>query len=150
MGERISGRVPLAPGSCRTGEAAGASSSQRDGDPSRGAIRTEAERMQAAFDRITHRRIMTAARRLSARTHRRLPNWSFAMDLFGLGSTYAWALCERMGIDPDATTLTPWPGRPTPAADGPCACAPGTEKNCGGGTACPRRRPDRNPERPNP
>lgn len=69
---------------------------------------TEAERMQAAFDRITHRRMMHAARQMSARKHRQEPNCSFAMSLFGLGSTYAWHLCLRMGIDPDATTLTPW------------------------------------------
>lgn len=102
--------------------------------------RSEAEHMQAAFDRITHRRMMYAARQMSARQHRRLPNWSFAMDLFGLGSTYAWHVCLRMGIDPDATTLTPWPDPVPITAGGPCACAPGTEAQCGGET-CPRKRP---------
>lgn len=35
MGETVSGRVPAEPGSCRSGDAATASSSLRDGDPSR-------------------------------------------------------------------------------------------------------------------
>lgn len=67
--------------------------------------------MQATFDSITHRRIMAAARDMAARQYKRLPNWAFAMELFGLGSTYAWVLCERMGINPDAMTLTPWQER---------------------------------------
>lgn len=30
------------------------------------------------------------------------PRWSAVMDRFGLGSTYAWQLCIRLGLDPDA------------------------------------------------
>lgn len=30
-----------------------------------------------------------------------IPRWSAVMVRFGLGSTYAWQLCERLGLDPD-------------------------------------------------
>jgi hypothetical protein len=30
-----------------------------------------------------------------------VPRWSAIMDRFGLGSTYAWQLCTRLGLDPD-------------------------------------------------
>ncbi len=109
MGKEISGRVPTAP-SFRPSDRAAERPAGSAASISR-AVPTEAEHMQAAFDRITHRQIMANARRVSAAKHRRAPNWVFAMDLFGLGSTYAWALCEHMGIDPDAKTLTPWPER---------------------------------------
>lgn len=29
------------------------------------------------------------------------PRWRCVMDVFGLGSTYAWQLCVRFGLDPD-------------------------------------------------
>jgi hypothetical protein len=34
---------------------------------------------------------------------RPVPRWSAVMDTFALGSTYAWQLCERFGLDPDET-----------------------------------------------
>ena len=30
-----------------------------------------------------------------------VPRWKAVMDTFGLGSTYATALCQRYGLDPD-------------------------------------------------
>ena len=29
------------------------------------------------------------------------PRWAAVMDSFMLGSTYAWQLCNRFGLDPD-------------------------------------------------
>lgn len=37
----------------------------------------------------------------NARKKRGLPKWSVVARAFGLGSTYAWQLCERFGIDPE-------------------------------------------------
>lgn len=75
-------------------------------------VPSEAERMAAAFAKVTRRKAFANARRMMAVRYRRLPNWSVAMELYGLGSTYAWAICEEMGIDPDATTASPWPDPP--------------------------------------
>lgn len=71
----------------------------------------EVERMNATLDRLTMLRAFQGARRLARR--KRDPNWVFAMEMFGLGSTYAWAMCERMGVDPDSTSADP---RPSPAS----------------------------------
>ena len=65
----------------------------------------EAERMDAALDRLTMLRAFQGARRLAKR--KRDPNWVFAMEMFGLGSTYAWGMCKRMGLDPDSTSAEP-------------------------------------------
>lgn len=70
---------------------------------------TEAERMAAKLASITRREIFARARLMAAHGRRRVPNWVFAMELFGLGSTYAWGICVEMGIDPDATTASIWP-----------------------------------------
>lgn len=51
--------------------------------------------------------VMANARRICSRRFQRLPNWALAMEAFGLGSTWAWALCERIGVDPDSCTMKP-------------------------------------------
>lgn len=41
---------------------------------------------------------------VQARAHRSRgyqPRWVAVMDCFQLGSTYAWQLCERFGLNPD-------------------------------------------------
>lgn len=68
----------------------------------------EQTRMARDLAAITRRRIFANARALAGRQFKRVPNWAFAKDLFGVGSTYAWALCEEMGIDGDACTATGW------------------------------------------
>jgi hypothetical protein len=81
------------------------------------AVREKAEAanasIAAALAKITRRQAFAQARSMSARQYRSLPNWAFAKDLFLVGSTLGWALCEEMGIDPDARTASPWPD-PTP------------------------------------
>lgn len=49
--------------------------------------------------------VLANARRICAQKHKRQPNWVLAMDAFGLGSTWAWALCKRVGVDPDGLTM---------------------------------------------
>lgn len=73
---------------------------------------SEADRMAAALDRITMLRAFQGARRLAKRNRDR--NWVFATEMFGLGSTYAWGMCVRMGIDPDAFSADPLPAPATP------------------------------------
>jgi hypothetical protein len=41
------------------------------------------------------------ARRLLSRRYAKSPNWVLAMEIFGLGSTYASRLCRDNGLDPD-------------------------------------------------
>lgn len=50
------------------------------------------------------RYVLTNARRLLARKHKKDANWVLAMNIYSLGSTYARWLCQRYGLDPDATT----------------------------------------------
>lgn len=68
---------------------------------------SEEEAMASCFAKITRRITFENARRMAATRHKREPNWVFAMELFGLGSTYAWAMCLDMGIDPDAKSVSP-------------------------------------------
>ena len=66
---------------------------------------TEAEHMEARLSAPIDPFIVFAnARRLAKR--KRDKNWVFAGDLFGLGSTYAYAMCRRLGLDPEGTTAT--------------------------------------------
>lgn len=80
---------------------------------------TDHERMLAAYDNERPRakyRAVTAEQDVSsipdsellrravinARGRRKgMPRWAIAMETFGLGSTYAWQLCVRVGVDPD-------------------------------------------------
>ncbi len=81
----------------------------------------EIARRNATLDAITHRTAFANARRMANKNFRRQPNWVFAMDLYDLGSTYAWAMCERMGLDPEAKTATPYPATPPGLAEAPKA-----------------------------
>lgn len=47
--------------------------------------------------------ILANVRRLMPRN--KLPNWSLAMEVFGVGSTFGHWICQEAGIDPDAKTL---------------------------------------------
>lgn len=67
----------------------------------------DAQHMEATLDAITMLRAFQGARRLARRKRDR--NWIFAMEMFGIGSTYAWGMCNRMGIDPDGFTADPLP-----------------------------------------
>lgn len=68
---------------------------------------TEQERMERTFDNIDLRRVFSNARRICKREYQRSPNWVLAMQLFGLGSTYSFAICRRFGIDPESRTIAP-------------------------------------------
>lgn len=46
--------------------------------------------------------LLANARRIASRKYQGQPNWVVAMEVFGLGSTYAFKLCHSLGIDPDA------------------------------------------------
>jgi NaMN:DMB phosphoribosyltransferase len=46
--------------------------------------------------------IFMNARRVCKREYQRGPNWVLASEVFGLGSTYSFALCRRVGVDPEA------------------------------------------------
>lgn len=61
--------------------------------------------------------LLNARELLSKRASRVTPNWSLAMRIFGLGSTYGWAICETAGIDPDGYTADPRPAPSKPRED---------------------------------
>ena len=54
---------------------------------------------------VDERTILANARRICAQRFKRQPNWVLAMEAFGLGSTWSRALCVRIGVDPDGTTM---------------------------------------------
>ncbi|WP_222042102.1 hypothetical protein [Rhizobium laguerreae] len=64
----------------------------------------ETRRFQETMSSKTPRRILAGVRRLMPRNKK--PNWSLAMEVFCVGSTYGYRICTEAGIDPDATTLT--------------------------------------------
>jgi hypothetical protein len=49
--------------------------------------------------------LMNARRLLPLYKKRRVSNWSLAMEIFGVGSTWARAICARVGADPDGTSI---------------------------------------------
>jgi hypothetical protein len=65
---------------------------------------SHAERMEAVLDRISPYVIFANARRICKREFQRSPNWVLASQLFGLGSTYAYGMCRRIGVDPEGRT----------------------------------------------
>ncbi|MEI9428679.1 hypothetical protein [Mesorhizobium sp. Cs1299R1N3] len=75
--------------------------------PNANAAPTEQERMNATLNAISLRIIFANARRMVRGTRGRQPNWALARDLFGLGSTYATALCRRIGVNPDGFSADP-------------------------------------------
>lgn len=58
-------------------------------------------------DRILGRVILANARRLCAVKWRKSPNWVIVSELFGLGSTYSYGFCRRLGVDPEGRSPTP-------------------------------------------
>lgn len=60
--------------------------------------------MRNLDDPIRLRVMMSGARRIAKREYKFKPNWSLAMEVFGVGSTYAWKICDRAGIDPDGVS----------------------------------------------
>lgn len=65
---------------------------------------TEQERFEATIAEKTPAALLRNARRIAGRRHKRKPNWVLAMDIYGVGSTFAWMLCVQNGIDADATS----------------------------------------------
>lgn len=54
---------------------------------------------------VSERQVLANARRICAQKYKRQPNWVLAMEAFGLGSTWARALCLRVGVHPDGNTM---------------------------------------------
>lgn len=51
--------------------------------------------------------LLANARRIAGRRYQRMPNWSFAMELFATGSGSGWQICRDAGIDPEGYTVDP-------------------------------------------
>lgn len=49
-------------------------------------------------------RILANVRRIVKKT--RMPNWVLAMETFGFGSTSAWEMCSRLGLDPESNVTS--------------------------------------------
>lgn len=60
-------------------------------------------RYYAAVKRVTHADILRSVRRIAGRRVKDRANWALAMDVWGVGSTFAHILCHEAGIDPEAT-----------------------------------------------
>lgn len=63
----------------------------------------EMTRYYAAVNRRTHADILRSVRRLAGRRVKGRANWALAMDVWGIGSTFAHILCAEAGINPEAT-----------------------------------------------
>lgn len=48
--------------------------------------------------------ILANVRRVVKKT--RMPNWVLAMETFGFGSTSAWEMCGRIGLDPESNVTS--------------------------------------------
>lgn len=59
------------------------------------------ERFSKAMSQRTPDFVIRGARRIAAVKYRKSPNWVIAMELYGLGSTFARHLCLEHGVDPD-------------------------------------------------
>lgn len=46
--------------------------------------------------------VLANARRMASRRYGDQANWVIAMNVFGLGSSYAFELCRVLGLDPEA------------------------------------------------
>lgn len=67
----------------------------------------EISRMYRTLDNLSMLTAFRNARRICARKYQRSQNWVLAMELFGLGSTYAYAMCRRIGVDPESCSAAP-------------------------------------------
>lgn len=54
-------------------------------------------------NRIQPAGVIPRVRRIAGRRHAKKPNWVLAMDIFCVGSNYAWGICRDAGLDPEAT-----------------------------------------------
>lgn len=63
----------------------------------------EMTRYYDAVNRRTHADILRSVRRLAGRRVKGRANWALAMDVRGVGSTFAHILCSEAGINPEAT-----------------------------------------------
>lgn len=52
-------------------------------------------------------RILANVRRIVKAT--RMPNWVLAMETFGFGSTSAWEMCNRLGLDAESNVTHLFP-----------------------------------------
>lgn len=63
------------------------------------------ERVDAVLEEIFTERCVAllgeAVKRAGNASHLRAYRWAHVRDLFGFGSTSAYKLCERFGVDPD-------------------------------------------------
>lgn len=65
--------------------------------------KAEMVRYHEAVNRVTHADILRSVRRLAGRRVKGRANWVLAMDVWGVGSTFAHILCHEAGINPEAT-----------------------------------------------
>lgn len=61
------------------------------------------EPMEQTLNNVPTYIIFANARRICKREYQNSPNWVLAMEVFGLGSTYAYAMCRKIGVDPEGT-----------------------------------------------
>lgn len=76
-------------------------------------IDAETLRLEEAMRSKTPRQVLANVRRLYT-GRRRIPNWALAMEVYGVGSTYGYWICQENGIDPDAYKLSAF-DHPTPS-----------------------------------
>lgn len=69
-----------------------------------------ASRTEPTIDdpQVLERTVLANARRICKREYQRSSNWVLAMNVFGLGSTWAYELCRRIGVNPDGRTMEPF------------------------------------------
>jgi len=63
----------------------------------------EARYRETMTDRIKPANVIPRARAIAGRRHSKKPNWVLAMDIYCVGSSYAWGICRDSGLDPEAT-----------------------------------------------
>jgi len=56
---------------------------------------------ETVVSRVKPALVLRNVRRIASLHMRAKPNWVLAMEVFGLGSTYATRLCVEAGINPD-------------------------------------------------
>jgi len=70
------------------------------------------ERYRADMAGKTPRQILANVRRLLPRYKAKTLNWVLAMEVYGVGSSFAHEICEEHGIDPDGITIDPFAPHP--------------------------------------
>lgn len=67
------------------------------------ADREDARYRATVADRIQPAGVIPRVRSIAGRRHAKKPNWVLAMDIYCVGSNYAWGICRDAGLDPEAT-----------------------------------------------